>query len=655
MRTSHVQILIPIFLTLAAVGCTGSMVGTTSDGPDEPVGEPGIASAVEILSPVDGDILPSNFVRISGTSDAATVVVNGEEVDVTDGRFETALEMPDGPATVEARTGDVSDSVSFTVDGGIPELEITTPARGAFIVGTLLMVQGRVFSDDVHEVDVDGHVVPVNDDGSFSYSEDVPPGAYHIRVSATDVAGHTGWAMTSAMVGAFQDVETDVERAAVLQLGGDALDEIGDGIAPHISPSNLEPAILSYGHLADGFWGWLDAQGYDHGAVEVTVEPNAGSLTVTVTIDDIRLPLRADLRIGPDITGTAAADRAVATVTARLSTSAGRPVVTVTETDVTIYGLLVDIDGLWSWLDRNVVTNLVRGRVSSELDGLAASRVPPALEGAIERIPTTQVVRQGGKSVIVRGEVRSLIALTSGIRAMLDLGVSPIGTSAELEGVPGFLTLNPGYPDITATRDVRAQINLDLVNAAMHAAWSTGGLETSLVSPDVADSPLTAGALGYFAPGTRGAAPADAPVTVHVAPLLPPVLQPTDDDATLIEARVADIAVLFTAEVDGVDVELFELALGVTAPVGVSIMDDEITVDASGWSIRAQTIGDTVGLPQGDDLDAFLSALLGPALEDLVVLEGLRMPQLYGFDATDLSLDLDDGYLVAEARLTHAP
>ncbi|NIS29856.1 MAG: hypothetical protein GWN07_06595, partial [Actinobacteria bacterium] len=316
MRT--LDILIP-WLSLV-LGCAANMTGSTARAPEDPEpAAPPPGATIEILEPGEGEILPANLVRVSGTADVDVVTVNGEEVDVVEGRFAAALEMPDGPATVVARASDATDSVSFVVDGRAPIVEIRLPGRGAFIDGNLLTVQGVVHDDDVSEVSVDGNVVPVNEDGSFSFSTEVAPGAYDIRVSATDAAGHTGYAMTSALVGTFQPIDQLVDRAAVLQVGESALDEIGDGIAPHISPENLEPAILSYGHLRSGFWGHLDAEGYDHRAVDVTVDPGPAILEVTVGVDDISLPLRADLTIGPDITGTAYADRAVASVTARLS------------------------------------------------------------------------------------------------------------------------------------------------------------------------------------------------------------------------------------------------------------------------------------------------------------------------------------------------
>lgn len=619
-------------------------------------GEPGSelvspsGTRLRVTRPTAGAVLGSSVVEVEGTTNAESVTIDGSVVEVVDGRFVGVVELGEGGNLIVVQAEDLEESIPVTVDSLAPVVEILSPAPGSFVEGNVIEVVGRAVDDDLRRIEVDGQAVAFQEDGSFVWRRVIVPGARRVRVVATDAAGHAGYAATNALVGDFLRPGELAPQAAALHVGSRALDVLGEGVQPYLTSSFVRPRILAQNPVVSGFWGRLDATSERHGAATVSVTPGSGRLVVTVRIEDIRIPVRADLSVGPDITGTAYADAAVAEVAASVGVSGGRPVVTITYTDVDIEGLLVDIDGLWSWADRNLVTAAVRGTVESSLEGLVARYVPPAVESAVERIPTSYGFSVMDEPAFVSGAFESLRVTSGGLSARLAMGVEALDPDPQLAArAPGSLLLDVGAPPTGAERDVRAAMSLDLVNAGLFAGWSTGAVAVDLNQPLVEGTPLSVGVLSLLAPRLRDLAPAAAPVSVHIAPALPPVVQPAEDGS--IEVVLPDVRVTATAEVDGATVELFELSVGITAPVRVSAAGNAISLALGDLQITADAVGADAPIPPGHELDELIAGLVGPLPEDQTSVDGLVLPQLFGFSVTDYAADLEDGYLTFRGRL----
>jgi hypothetical protein len=636
------------FLLLLS-GCVGELAttspagGTTDPPPD----------ALQILTPANGEVLGAATVEVTGTAERTEVIVNGELTPVRDGRFATAVRLAEGAQTIEVWAGETRASVDVFVDSIAPAITIRSPEPGSEVRGSTLAVTGTVEDATLEQLVVFEDIVDVMPDGSFEWRGDVPRGAYRVRVSARDRVGHTTYAFTSAIVGEFAAPGTLLDRAARLELGASALERIADGVEPLLSPSAIEPRVLDANPIADGFYGHVDTQGYSHDALSIEVTPSTGRLTVRVRITGVRIPVKATLNLLPDVNGVATADAVVGTATFSVGASAGRPSVELVSSNVAFEGFLVDVSGLWSWFDRNVVTRAAEGAVRSSVAERLESGVPPVLEDALERIPTSQLFNVAGRTIRASGAVQSFVAHSGGLALDLDLGVEGVlQDDALVRSSQGSLLFGADVPPAGAPSQVRAAVSLDLLNAALHAAWATGAIDVTIEEPTLGESgmPLTVGTLEFIAPGVgESGLPADRAVHFHIRPELPAVIQPSRDG--LFELSIADLRVRVFARSDADEIDLLAFSIALRAPVLVGITDNDVSLTIGAVDLMADMVGPDVGLPKGPALDSFLYALLSPLVMTYGRVEGLEIPQVFGFAFSDVSGELDRNYLVVEGQL----
>jgi hypothetical protein len=140
----------------------------------------------------------------------------------------------DGSHTVTARATDTagqstSDSNAVTVDNNPPTVEVTSPAAGANVAGTVTLQASAADAVGVASVRflVDGALVATDTNGANGWSAawdstTVPDGAHSITAVARDGAGHEG---TSAAVGVAVDNPDIVILNVPIRVGGDDADE----------------------------------------------------------------------------------------------------------------------------------------------------------------------------------------------------------------------------------------------------------------------------------------------------------------------------------------------------------------------------------------------------------------------------------------------
>jgi hypothetical protein len=600
---------------------------------------------------VSGTLLSTNTVEVVGTTSAPAVRVGGTMVDAAGGRFTVTVDLVEGENTIVASAGDAEAAVRVIVDLQAPMVEILSPEPGSYVVGDVLEVRGRATDANLETVTVDGERVEVASDGTFTWTAEVAPGAHRVRAVALDRTGQSATAFTTALVGRFAGEGELLSEAVALHVGPRALGAIADGVEPFLTSSNLRPLLMARNPIVSGGWGRLEALGESHSSPTVTITPRDGTLEIRARLTNIEIPLKAFINWFPDITGTASASAATATIIARVGASGGRPVVTIVSTTVVIEGLLIDIHGLWDWIDRNIVTSAVRGRLESTVNDLASSQVPPAVEGAIERIPLGHELTVMDEPVAVSASVESLRVTPDGLDGTFGMGVEALEPDAALGWTPGSVLLDVRGAPSAPYDDVRAALSVDLINAALHAGWSTGRLELFQRHPALDGETVTVGFIALLAPAVRDLAPADSPISLYIRPALPPVVMPSADGELIVHAN--DIRVVAVAETDGGEVELFEVSLGVVAPVRISSRDDEVGISLGELSFSVDQISGAA-LPPSEELDGVISRLAGERAADAFVsISGFELPQLYGFSVTDYGADFtDEGYVVFQGRLS---
>lgn len=141
---------------------------------------------------------------LSGKSESGATVTlranneNSEVVVNSDGQFNFTFNLEKGENTIDAIAKDQSGNQStqtktYTVvyDNDEPKLEISTPTDGASYYGSSqrqLSIKGTV--DEHVELNINGRLVTVNDEGSFNYTTTLSEGENKFDVIAKDPSGN---------------------------------------------------------------------------------------------------------------------------------------------------------------------------------------------------------------------------------------------------------------------------------------------------------------------------------------------------------------------------------------------------------------------------------------------------------------------------------
>ncbi len=394
---SALPTLLSALLLAACAPGGGGGGGDPAHGSDE----------LRITEPAPDAVLASPLVHVVGTTTlegADPVLVNGQELAVEGGRFEGTIEMSEGAGRITASRDGFDAWVDVVVDTQAPAIVIDSPEPGSFVDGEVLRVRGHV-TDTTLESFVAGDVaIEVAEDGSFAADLDTGVGAQRVRFLARDRAGHESRAYTTALLGHFENDQYARPDALVFELGRTTLDTLGRAVTPYLRSDRLEPMLLAENPVSTGFWGELDIDSETHSEPSFVLTPRDGRLDVVVTIPNVRIPLTAPLSIGPTLTGELTCTRAVLSASAVLSAESGRPVVTLTGVDVTLEGLLIDVHGLWSWIDENVVTRAARGVLEAKLIALVEEEVPVRLADALAGLDDLRSLEVADGLALVRFE-----------------------------------------------------------------------------------------------------------------------------------------------------------------------------------------------------------------------------------------------------------
>ena len=139
----------------------------------------------------------------SGEKDRTIIIyVNEKEEEKlpvgADGTFQTLLTgLSEGPNTISARTtdnkentSDLSNVLTVIVKKSPPILEVNDPEDGTTVTGDTNKVSVTGNTEENTSVSINGRVVVVRGDNSFSYDYPLNEGENRLTVVATDIAGN---------------------------------------------------------------------------------------------------------------------------------------------------------------------------------------------------------------------------------------------------------------------------------------------------------------------------------------------------------------------------------------------------------------------------------------------------------------------------------
>jgi len=149
---------------------------------------------LEITEPQDNVKIASKNCTIKGTiSDISKtkLLVNGEEVNISDSSFEIVANLKEGLNTfnficIDEAGNQTSKNLNITVSTKVPKISISSPVDMSEVRENYVNISGSI--DIPGTLTINGEVVPVKDDGSFVYTlllDNFKKGLVLIKVIAT--------------------------------------------------------------------------------------------------------------------------------------------------------------------------------------------------------------------------------------------------------------------------------------------------------------------------------------------------------------------------------------------------------------------------------------------------------------------------------------
>lgn len=530
-----------------------------------------------------------------------------------------------------------------TIDRG-PVVQITQPARGAWVSGTRVTVAGTVLDrgGGVDRLTVAGTSATIAKDGTFSAEVTVDPGLATIRVEAFDQAGQRTTDHVSIMAGSFAPETQLVPGATTVR--------ISDGVLSALQPalnSALESqrATIRQQLLSTPVDKDVRITNANFGAMRGAVTLMNGAVQLAAEIDALVISIEAKGKFLFFFTATKRGDvrankvRVVADV--MITVQGGQPIVSVKTAQASVEGLSVPD-----------FASDYRGQIQQKLqEGFAAAasqQLSAALQQAISTFALGGTTKQSvlGRELELSWQLESLSIDATGLSATL--GANGLALQRPRgEGAPGSFAAGGALPVLTSgagSQEVGIAVHQDAINRALHAAWRAGALDqvidqtsTGQVSAAL-PSLLTTTALMAAVPDLRDKLKPDLPLSLTVQGNLPPVLTATASSEAPLAVSIGDLHLLLE-QVDPAGGRILVLEAVCAAKVGARVFE-------RGGKVMAEPAGqpelhlDVIGaqLPGTEKvLEQLVGRITLPALQSaLTGVDGLLLPAFRGYRATGL-------------------
>jgi len=631
-----------LIFTTACTGTMGTEVGATSERLE-----------LEIATPVDGAILGSPLVAVTGTANTETVRVQGLEVPVADGHFATTVTLPgDGDAVIEVGIFDATQEIHVLVDSTPPEIVIEQPTSPAFIEGNIFRVVGQVDDEGAVELTADGDAISVGSDGTFVYERPVDPGAHRVRLIATDRAGHESIVPVAAIVGEFAGRAEPVEDAAALSVDRDGFATVSGGIQ-HILNSDEFRNDIRWRII--GRHGDVSIEDVNYGNAELSIVPVDGGLYARAVLGNVyvRVRVRIDLLIG-SISFTGHLRVEAMEVTAHLNAWAqdGRIQAGVAGANVVAHGFSYNVPGVPGFIEgffRGTIRRLLEDQSRNAITNTLNNEVPSALS-EVSLDASFDVL---GTDVTVLGTFHDLVLDDAGMHARLNATTWSDDALEERTAVGWLRQEHPGLGRRMG-RNVVAQVSVDAINALSFATWSGFVPYLSEPLPGLSGGELSVAQLAIVTGATFDPAiPADSPIVASIDMALPPVVT-TDGD--LVRIDCPDARITLSALAGETTAPLVTLSIALSAPIDVvPAPDGTLSIVIGDLDIVADAIDAPPGFTTGEDLDLLLNDIAPLLTGSLLEISGLELPTFVGFTFQDPEYTVRDRTIEMGASLAFSP
>jgi hypothetical protein len=516
-------------------------------------------------------------------------------------------------------------------------LQVTAPARGSWLAGPTIHVEGIVTGGVAPTLTVAGAEVVPGPDGHFSAEVPAVGGLNVLVTTAKD--GEVGSQIVKEDRRAvLQDADADptapIEDGAAVKVSRQGFAQISALLSDYLR--NLDLESLARGNLP----GNVRLRGLRYDRVEVGLIPQEGRIEVTLAIHGLRVDLEADVDVPVigDITVAGFVETNPGVVTGHLSASAtpeGGLALDLLDSNVDLRGFNYGIDGVPGFIEdwfNGTVRDLAQDTIRDALNDF----VIPSLFDPSALSRTVEVLGHGIDLGILLSRVESHndgLEIWADTLAAADMSVHQGGAVRPLGGQPGL--------EVVSELDVAASV--DLASRVLHAAWAAGVLDFTLDADSGFESPVPltvavlAGPLGEVANGIDRTQPLE----LTLRPLLPPVARLEKTDHPLV-IETGDLLLDIATPNDGllVTVSLHFIA---KAKFDVQQIADGGQIELSP-DLQVEVHADVADSPRGPVRDEALETVI----QGLVgALPGLIAQQTFAFgtDALPVQVTLENARL----------
>lgn len=194
--------LLAFFIVPLVTNVTSLFGGIVRQNPDkENINDPPPAPPAFDIIPEATNKTPFEITGSVVRGNTVVINFNGSEYEISskeDGGFSTTVDFIEGDNSLFAYTKGVTGKLSqksaeYTIyfDNKQPKIEISSPKDGSQYYGTKqqnIEIRGSTEQDSI--LTVNGRIIPIEDDGSFSYTYSLNEGENILFLKAVDKAGN---------------------------------------------------------------------------------------------------------------------------------------------------------------------------------------------------------------------------------------------------------------------------------------------------------------------------------------------------------------------------------------------------------------------------------------------------------------------------------
>ncbi|HIN85216.1 MAG TPA: hypothetical protein EYN06_01960, partial [Myxococcales bacterium] len=535
------------------------------------------------------------------------------------------------------------------------QVYFTSPARASALTGNKnITVKGKVISPagPIQSLVFNGEELPVNNNGQFVKKITAVHGLNVLTAKATDIFSNSDDAVQSFYFStAYQGTNindpqgSSMAKALYFYLGPESIDDgnhspdDADDLATlfelMIQSVDIGAAIPNPAIDNSDYKVVIDNIKYD--PAKVSLVTMNGGLQLYASIKNMTADVDADGKCWycPNLSGDVTINEIVITSDLFISSKNGKAKVSMKNTDVSIYGLNVDINGILGNLFDFIVDYVV-GQFAPTLENTFKSelgqKVPDALESALNALAFNAEFKMGP---FFEGGPQGTLYLSSGLEATewdQEGGVLRLWGSATAEKgistqMPGTLKrdacMSGGVESLDLSKDAPLQFALshDFMNQILFATWWSGALELPLSPEILAQQDLTQYGISDL--------------SLNVSFLLPPTITSCNPYDELF-FQVGDVKIHASLNLFGQEVEM-DIFASASAYMEVVLTETGLALELQDFQIVETDV--VVLTPGKQSIEKIIKNMVG---ENLI-------PQVFGTLAGDAfggislpEIDLDD-------------